>query len=169
MQRSASRPTDAAGEAPTPEVVLLVVGARGRSVAVGPVGRLLRHRSIVFVLSDFQVGEHGLDPLQRTLKLIGRRHDVIAVRIADPLEAELPNAGLLVLTDPESGERIVVDTASKAVRVQYARGVRAEREAMRRMFRQQGIDEVEVSTDQSYVSPLLAFFRRRERQGARRR
>lgn len=132
-------------------------------------GRLLRHRSIVFVLSDFQVGEPGMDPLQRTLKLIGRRHDVIAIRIADPREAELPNAGLLVLTDPESGERTVVDTGSKAVRVQYARNVRAERDGVRRLFRQQGIDEIEVSTAESYVSPLLAFFRRRERQGARRR
>ena len=127
-------------------------------------GRLLRHRSIVFVLSDFQVGAQGVEPLQRTLKLIGRRHDVVAIRIADPLEAELPNAGLLVLTDPESGERTVVDTGSKAVRVEYARAVRGERDAVRKLFRQQGIDEIEVSTHTSYIGPLLAFFRKRERR-----
>ena len=128
--------------------------------------RLLRNRSIVFVLSDFHVGTEGLAPLQRTLKLIGRRHDVVAIRVADPLEAELPNAGLLVLTDPETGERTVVDSGSKAVRVEYARAMRAERDAVRRLFRQQAVDEIEVSTDASYIGPLLAFFRKRERRRA---
>ncbi|HEX6589492.1 MAG TPA: DUF58 domain-containing protein [Longimicrobiales bacterium] len=139
---------------------------RGTSIspALDFAGRLLRHRSIVFVLSDFQVAPGGMDALQRTMKLVGKRHDLVAVRISDPREAELPNAGLLVLTDPETGERVVVDSGSRSVRTDYARAVRTEREAIRRVFRQTAVDEIEVSTDASYIGPLLAFFRRREKR-----
>ena len=139
---------------------------RGTSIApaLDFAARLLRHRSIVFVLSDFQVGADGLDPLQRTMKLVGKRHDLVAVRISDPREAELPNAGLLVLTDPETGERVVVDSGSREVRAAYSKSVRAERDAVRKAFRQTQVDEIEVSTDASYIQPLLAFFRRREKR-----
>ena len=139
---------------------------RGTSIApaLDFAGRLLRHRSIVFVLSDFQVGPNGIDSLTRTLKLVGRRHDLVAVRITDPREAELPNAGLLVLSDPETGERVVVDSGSREVRADYSRAVRAERDATRKAFRQTAVDEIEVSTGESYIQPLLAFFRRREKR-----
>jgi hypothetical protein len=69
-----------------------------------------------------------------------------------------------VLTDPETGERVVVDSGSRDVRAAYSKGVRAERDAVRKAFRQTQVDEIEVSTDASYIQPLLAFFRRREKR-----
>ena len=162
-------------------------------------GRMLPHRSILFVLSDFQMpdatdeiveraeGERaaptvereaatgdaaadsarGLSGLRRVLKLVSNRHDVVAVRMIDRTEEHLPDAGLLVLTDPETGEEVAVDTGRAETRRGYDARSRAEEQALRTMFRRLAVDEIEVRTDQSYVSPLLAFFRARERKLAR--
>jgi uncharacterized protein (DUF58 family) len=124
--------------------------------------RILRQRSIMFVLSDFQLDE--ATGFERALRLASRRHDFVAVRIVDAAEEELPPAGLIVVVDPETNEEVVIDSGSEAVRTSFAQRVTGEREAQRRLFRRLGVDEIEVHTDGSYVEPLLAFFRRRERR-----
>jgi uncharacterized protein (DUF58 family) len=129
-------------------------------------GRILPHRSIVFVLSDFLVPD-AQAPLERTLRVIGRRHDLVAITITDPAEATLPAAGLLVLTDPETGVELAVDTSRPELRASYGRAHAARRAALRRLFARLGVDEVAVTTDESYIGPLLAFFRRRERKARR--
>ena len=98
---------------------------------------------------------------------MSQRHDLVAIRISDEAEAKLPDAGLLVLRDPETGELTGVNTSSAETRELYDELIARERSAIRRVFRRVGVDEVEVRTGASYVAPLLSFFRRRERQGRR--
>ncbi len=128
--------------------------------------RMLRHRSILFLLSDFQVPRQE-DGGHRTFRLVSNRHDLVAVRMVDSVEESLPAAGLLVLRDPETGDEVVLDTSSPRVRSRYDARSDAEQRALRSMFRRLGIDEIEVRTERSYVRPLLAFFRARERKLAR--
>ena len=134
--------------------------------------RLLPHRGIIFVLSDF-LPRYDQPPhtagvvneqWEKTLRLVSRRHDVVAVSLGDAAEDALPRAGLLVLTDPETGEELVVDTEHDTVRSEFAAFVARERADLRRLFRRLGVDEIEVRTDSTIVRPLLAFFRRRERK-----
>jgi len=154
--------------------------------------RVLPHRSIVFVLSDFLTalapvgggegegkgngdgkganGTRGLEEpaadtrVERMLRLASKRHDVVAVTITDAAEERLPHAGVLALTDPESGAQLVVDTGDHSTRALYGALIKREQERLRRLLRQLRIEEIEVRTDGSYVGPLLAFFRRRERK-----
>jgi uncharacterized protein (DUF58 family) len=125
--------------------------------------RLLTHRTIVFVMSDFQAA--GYD---RQLSLLGQRHDVIAVSVDDPAERSLPDVGLVRLRDPETGAIIDVDTSAPAVRSAYARRAADERQARQKLFRQLAIDEIIIGTDRGVVEPLLTFFRGRETRARRR-
>lgn len=126
------------------------------------VGRILRHRSVVFILSDFQAAGY-----EKALKILSRRHDVVAITITDPREREIPDVGLLELVDPETGSLSVLDTSSRFAREQFAHLV-AEREAeLRRLLRHLSVDRVEIETDRSYVGPLIKFFQARERARSR--
>ena len=134
---------------------------RGTSLrdALDFVNRILRRRSIVFLLSDF------LDQdFENALKRTARRHDLIAIHIADPREDELPALGLVELEDAETDERILLDTNSRQVRDAYASAARRRREALRQLTRSSGADLVEVSTDGSHLDALIRFFRIRERR-----
>ncbi|WKW12079.1 DUF58 domain-containing protein [Pseudogemmatithrix spongiicola] len=125
--------------------------------------RLLPHRSIVFVVSDFVAPD-----FERPLTRLSRRHDVVAVVLDDPGERELPNVGVARLIDPETGALAEVDTASPAVRARYAARLRAEREARQAMLRRLGVDEVVVPLEAGYVEAMLRFFRTRETRARRR-
>ncbi len=129
------------------------------ATALDRLGRLLPHRSIVFICSDFVGGD-----LERPLSLLAQRHDVIAIAIEDPAEQTLPDVGVARLRDPESGDVVDVDTSDPAVRAWFAAQIAAETTARRRLFTRLGIDEVLVRTDTGYVEPLLAFFRARARR-----
>src|SRR5262249_20092186 len=121
---------------------------RGTSLREGLdyLNRVLHRRTIVFLLSDF------LDKdFERSLKRTGRRHDLIAVRITDPREEELPAVGLLELEDAESGERLLLDTSSRKVREAFARNAQERREKVRQLTRASRIDLVEVSTDGGHL------------------
>jgi uncharacterized protein (DUF58 family) len=140
--------------------------------ALNYAARLLPHRGILFVLSDF-VPPAGAPPellaeWEKSLRLISRRHDVIAVNVLDSAELELPDAGLLIVSDPESGLEYAIDTGDVELRDRFAQSVSEERAAVQRIFRRLGVDEIRVRTDEPFVAPLLAFFRRRERKLARR-
>ncbi|HXE59154.1 MAG TPA: DUF58 domain-containing protein [Gemmatimonadaceae bacterium] len=122
--------------------------------------RLLPHRTIVFVISDF------VSPaLERPLKQLAQRHDVVAVTIEDPRERVLPDIGLVRFTDPETGTTVDVNTSDRHVRERYDRQVRTERDARTQLFRRLAIDEIAVRTERSYVEPLLRFFRMRMERG----
>ncbi len=129
--------------------------------------RALHRRAIAFVVSDFLQppgGIGGAPGYGTPLLLAARRHDVVPIAVSDPMEDQLPRAGLVLVQDPESGEVAYVDTGSSAVRAAYAaafRNLRLERE---RLFGRLGLDHVELSDEGDYVKPLVGFFRTRARR-----
>lgn len=127
--------------------------------ALERLGRLLPHRSVVFVCSDF-VGEQ----LEYALSRLAQRHDVIALTIEDPAERVLPDVGAARLVDPETGDVVDVDTSDPAVQAWFAERIEAETVARQKLFARLAIDEVLVRTDEGYVEPLLSFFRARSRR-----
>ncbi|HTK47206.1 MAG TPA: DUF58 domain-containing protein [Gemmatimonadaceae bacterium] len=126
-------------------------------------GKMLAHKSIIFVVSDFQA-----DDLERPLKQLAQRHDVVAVTVDDPSERTLPDIGLARFVDPETGTTLDVDTSDPAVRERFAAAVEEELTARRRLLRRLAIDEIPVHTDGSVVEPLIRFFRARETRARRR-
>ncbi|MEP6834697.1 MAG: DUF58 domain-containing protein [Gemmatimonas sp.] len=129
------------------------------SVATDRLSKLLTHRAVVFFCSDFLSND-----LERPLARIAQRHDVIAVTLADPAERELPNVGLARLEDPETGERIEIDTSSPKVRKAFSDRVASDDLVRRKLFGRLGLDEIIVHTEHGYVDALLAFFRARARR-----
>jgi uncharacterized protein (DUF58 family) len=119
--------------------------------------RTLRQHTVIFLVSDFQA-----DGYEHALKVLGRRHDVVAVTLTDPAEQTLPSVGVARMRDPETGEFLEVDTGNRAVRASYAEHIAAELSERRRLLRRAGVDEIELTTDGSVIEPLLKFFRARE-------
>jgi uncharacterized protein (DUF58 family) len=126
-------------------------------------GKMVAHKSIIFVVSDFQA-----DDLEHPLKLLAQRHDVIAVTVDDPSEQTLPDIGLARFIDPESGATLDIDTSDPDVRRRFGEAVEEEINNRRRLLRRLAIDEVPVHTDGSIVEPLIRFFRARETRARRR-
>jgi uncharacterized protein (DUF58 family) len=121
--------------------------------------RVIRRRCIAFLLSDFL--DRGFE---RSLKHAGRRHDLIALHIADPKEKELPPVGLVTIEDAETGRQMTVDTGPRRTRELFAAAGRRRREELRRLMRSAQIDLIEVSTDGSHLDSLIRFFQMRERR-----
>ena len=119
--------------------------------------RTLHQHTVIFLVSDFQ--DEGYE---HALKVLGRRHDVVAVTLNDPAEQALPSVGLARMRDPETGQFLEVDTSDRQVRAAYAEHISAELASRRRLLRRAGVDEVELTTDGSVIDPLLKFFRTRE-------
>ncbi len=118
-----------------------------------------RQRSVSFLLSDFIARDY-----EKPLRLAHRRHDIIPVCITDRREMSLPRIGLIHLEDPETGAHVMVDTASAAVRRDFAQRREAVVQRRQRMFRALGLDAIEVTTDEPYMHALMRFFRLRERR-----
>lgn len=141
---------------------------QGTDLAAGVdfASRLLGSRAIVFVFSDFRLGD-GWDRFADTLTAATARHDVVAVRLEDPADAELPDVGMLMLRDPETGESVAINTSSIRARREYAAVTAGDRERARRLFRRLRVDEIDLRTDRPYSAALLSFFARRERRKGR--
>ena len=123
--------------------------------------RFLRRRSTVFVVSDF-ISEPGWE---KTLGELAQRHEVVAVRLLDPLELELPDLGLIPIRDAETGEQLLVDTHDKGFRQRFAR-IAAQREAeLRQSLTRAGVDTLELSTDGDLVDAIMRFTEMRKRRG----
>ena len=125
--------------------------------------RMLRHHTIIFLVSDF-----AQEGLERPLKLLAQRHDVVAVSVEDPSEQRLPDLGLARFVDPETGDVVDVDTSDARVREAFDRTVADEHEMRKRLLRRLAIDEIPVRTDAGIIEPLLRFFRARETRVRRR-
>jgi uncharacterized protein (DUF58 family) len=125
--------------------------------------KMLPHKSIVFLVSDFLS-----DDIERPLKLLAQRHDLVAVSVEDPSEQDLPDLGVVRLTDPESGHTISVDTSDPRVRAQFQEGTNTDREKRRHLLRRLAIDEIPITTEAGIIEPLLRFFRSRETRVHRR-
>jgi uncharacterized protein (DUF58 family) len=123
--------------------------------------RFLRRRSTVFVVSDF-ISEPGWEKI---LGQLARRHEVVAVRLLDPLELELPDLGLIPIRDLETGAQLLVDTHDAGFRKRFAR-IAAQREAdLRQVLAQASVDTLELSTDGDLVDAIMRFTELRKRRG----
>jgi uncharacterized protein (DUF58 family) len=136
-------------------------------------GRVLKRRSIIFLVSDFLHGASARSPalpdappLDTQLRLMSRRHDLIAARLIDERELRLPplGAGLVELEDAETGRRIVIDASSRAGRREFDSLMARRRKDLRDRLRRAGVDEIEVTPHEPYVHTLVELFRRRERR-----
>jgi uncharacterized protein (DUF58 family) len=139
---------------------LLTFAPEGRGTDLEPplqlLGSVLKRKATIFLVSDFWAGEFGV-----SLRPVARRHDVVAVRVRDPRETELPPVGLIQWVDAESGETAVVDASSAETRRELAERGRAVDARLERLLRGSGVDLVDVDTSRSYVEPLQQFFARR--------
>ena len=121
---------------------------------------LMPRRSLVFVVSDFVSAPGWEEPLAR----LALRHEVVAVRLYDPLELELPDLGLVTIQDAETGEQVLVDTHDRRFRKRFAFIAEQREKALRSAFRQAGVDALELSTDDNLVDAILRFADLRKRR-----
>lgn len=115
-----------------------------------------RRRSLVFVISDF-IGDPGWD---RALTLLGHRHEVVVIRVVDPVELDLPDLGLVVVEDAETGEQVLVDTSDPLLRERLTAQVDAREMAIDDAMRRAGVTAHRVSTDQDLAQVLIDMVRR---------
>jgi len=115
-----------------------------------------QRRATLFLLSDFLT-----DGYERGLRAAARRFQIVAIRVRDPIDEQLPDVGLVRLKDAETGIEVVADTSSASVRDAYAAHVRQLDRARERLFGELGIDEIPVTTGEDYVGALLRFFKRK--------
>jgi uncharacterized protein (DUF58 family) len=118
--------------------------------------RIQRRRAVIFLFSDFIDSGY-----ERSLRGIARRHDCIAVRVSDPLEHELPRAGLVQFADPETGSSVLVDTSSLKVRTKFAQQAVDRTQALRRLIQGAGAELLDVRADGSHLDSLARFLRLR--------
>jgi uncharacterized protein (DUF58 family) len=127
--------------------------------------RTLRRRALVFLVSDFMSDDlvaPGTRPAwSDELARLARRHDVICVRVHDPFESELPEAGWILLQDAESGRTVDVDTRSPKVREAWAAAARARRAALEAVLRRAKVDLIELATDGDPAESVARFFKTR--------
>jgi uncharacterized protein (DUF58 family) len=132
-------------------------------MAIDYLNNMTTRRSIAFLVSDFYASE-----IKRPLSLANQRHDVIAVRITDPRDFIMPNAGIIALVDRESGKRYLVDTTRRSVREGYASQAEKRSRELKDMFLSLGIDSIDISTAKPYTEALIQFFKKRTaRRGPR--
>ena len=117
---------------------------------------VIKKRSIAFVISDFMDSNFN-----DALKIANKKHDLVALRIYDKREQELPNVGLLKLIDAETGTLKWVDTSDKNVRTQFLANAKKHEATLKEMFNKSGVDTANINTEESYIVPLTNLFKRR--------
>ena len=129
------------------------------NVALEYLSRVIKRKSIVFLISDFLTENY-----EKSLQVANKKHDIIAIDIIDPREVEMPSVGLLELEDAETGETVMVDTSNPAIRGSFYSQSKEERETREKFFKSIGVDNININTDRSYVEPITKFFRMRARR-----
>lgn len=124
--------------------------------------RTLRRRAVVFMMSDFFD-----DGLEKPLGKLSRKHETLALRIADPLEENLPKAGRVVMIDPETGYEVLVNTNNANLRMGYHKMMLRHREGVTRICRKHGIDIATLSTDRDRLRDLHHMLKQRARKRTR--
>ena len=148
---------------------VMAAEARGRGSSLSAVlehqQRHLRRRALIFVVSDF----HDVDTeWTAVLGHLARRHDVVCVRVFDPFEEELPDAGWITLREAETGRAIDVDTRSPRVRAAWAEDAVRRRNAVKEATLRARAGLIEVDASQNSADPVVAYFKRRAHEGGRR-
>ena len=136
---------------------------QGRGTDIGEalefISRVLTRRAIVFLISDFHDEDYW-----RAMSVAAKRHDLIAVRIIDPRERDLPDAGLVELIDAEGDWHALVDTSSEQYRRELAELMARRRTEQNEQMVRRGVDVIEVPTDGTAIDPLVRFFDQRRRR-----
>ncbi len=122
--------------------------------------RMMARRSLAFVVSDFL----AVPGWEQALGRLAQRHEIVAVRLVDPLERALPDLGLLVMQDAETGEQLFVDTHERALRRRFGQAAGRREQALRASFWRAGVDALELSTDEDLVDAILRFAELRARR-----
>jgi uncharacterized protein (DUF58 family) len=120
-----------------------------------------KKRTTSFLLSDFINSEGDMSPFEDALKIASSKHDIMAIRVHDERDAELPNVGIIEMRDSESGATEWVDTSSRKVREAWAEEYRQRNERMTSLLRHHRIDIADVATDDDYVVNLIKMFKQR--------
>ena len=128
-----------------------------------------KRRAVVFLVSDFLRSgisnlKSQISDFEKLLRATARHHDMVCVPVSDPAERELPDVGLVELEDPETGELVLVDTSSAAVRRRFATQATEENEELKRFFLKTGIDTLTIDTARPYIDEVRALFKRRARK-----
>jgi len=126
------------------------------SKAIGYLNKVTRHKSIVFILSDFADAGY-----EQTLKIASRRHDIIGIQVYDRRDKELPKIGLVQVQDAETGETMLMNTRSSVTQYHYNRQYKKIQEDAKQNFRMAGADLVQLATGDDYVKALQEFFMKR--------
>jgi uncharacterized protein (DUF58 family) len=129
------------------------------SAALDFLNRITGRRVIAFLISDFIAGGY-----EKLLRVTNKKHDLIAISIADPRERELPPVGLVELEDAETGETRLIDTGDAAFRREFSAGATRRVSETRELFRRCSVDHIPLITDQPYINALMKFFRMREKR-----
>lgn len=151
------------------EILFYEPVGRGTDIvsALHYVSKMMRKRSVVFLLSDFlqfdnnQPQSNKDQPLFRALRLAGRKHDLICGILSDPRETTLPSAGYVEFEDAETGDTIEINTRSKRFRKEYEDMTTKQFSIRDNAFRQSGIDTMSLRTDSSYLKAIRLLFARR--------
>ena len=121
--------------------------------------KVTKRKTVSFLVSDFLT-----DGFEHILRIANKRHDIIGVSITDPRELEMPNVGFVELEDAETGETTLIDTTNRKVREDFSRLNTENIEQREKLFRAMGVDLMDIRTDESYVGPIMKFFRMREKR-----
>ena len=121
--------------------------------------RVIKRRSVAFLISDFLS-----DGFLRPLQIANKKHDFIAIKITDPREVSFENIGMIELQDAESGEVMLIDTSSHQFRNEFAARAAEDTDSLKKNFQKINLDFINIRTDQSYVVPLINFFKMREKR-----
>ena len=146
-------------------VVTEILNAKPKSegtelgVALDLLGGIGKRRTVAFLISDFIAQDY-----EKPLRVVSAKNDLIPIQIVDPREDELPDVGLALMEDLETGELVEVDTSNLGVRADYAREMQRQRASREHLFRRLKLDHVTVSTDRDFVKPLTELFRLRQRR-----
>jgi len=142
---------------------MLFFSPKGRGTdlagALEYMNKVITRRAVVFVISDFLTGD-----FTRPLTVSARRHDMVALTVVDPAEEALPDVGVILLEDPETGEQIEVDTSRRAITGHYERLAGERAKELGTLFGSRGVDMVQLRTDRDYLPVLRNFFDRRGRR-----
>lgn len=143
------------------EILAYEPSGKGTNIpeALNYVNRIVKHRSIVFLISDFMDQN-----FEKALKNSTKRHDIVAINLFDTREFELPPLGLMEMEDCETGEKVLIDTSYPSVREMVKRKAYERFDRVIKLFKQNKIDFIEISTDKPYIEPLQKFFLKREQR-----
>ena len=118
----------------------------------------IKRRSLIFIISDF-ISEPGWE---KPLSLLNQRHEVLAIRLWDPREVELPDLGMVVMEDAETGEQLFVDTHDPKFRKRFFEVAEQREEALKTAFKRAGVEALSLSTDEDLVRAIVRFAKQRK-------